>query len=206
MKCTKEYLNTLEDKVICFDIDGVVTDHTQLNELINRYVPNFDYDKHMTEYEVYDSLLKHGYLEGMTEKEIKKIKQDIKTMFKIMIEFFDLTKGFKEYYDSVTKNNTVHFISARKENDIEKTIEYFKNHYIEIDSEFITHTGSSEGKFEYFDKYEIDVLFEDKLSTVTKFLETYPDKMVCLINTPYNKNEIKNVKLHKINNFQDLIS
>lgn len=204
-KSMVEQFKGLKGHVICFDIDGVVTDHKGLKALIQEYYGYFDYFKHMTDYEVYDSFVNNGFTKNMSESEVKKLKKDIQTMFKRMINEFSITEGFIEYYNLMKENNKVLFISARKQKDIQKTINYFKLHNIEVDSNDIIHTGSSEGKFKEFEKHHVTVLFEDKQETVTKYIETYPENLVCLIKTPYNRTQKEHKTLIELDDFKSLL-
>lgn len=180
----KNILN-LKNKVIAFDIDGVVTDNHFIGELIKRKYTTFDYNTEMTQYFMQDSLFEHGYIDRLDDKDAEKHFENI--LDELLLKA-PLTKGFLQFYNHLIKQNRVIFITARDYHFFDKTVEYFNTHNIKVDNQNIFHTSGSENKQEILLQENVDIFFEDKLDTLENFTEK-TDKIGFLINTPYNQKE-----------------
>lgn len=176
-------------KVIAFDIDGCITEHRVMGEMIKKVYPTFDYDKHMSFYNVQDSLLNHGFVYKIDSDFVSKLYEDI--IDKTSCPNTPLTKGFVEFYNELlaTDKFKILFVSARKNTllEIRKTHELLIKNNIKFDIADVYHVDKAENKQLLLSALKVDMLFEDNLDTAVRFAISGKKTVSYLIDTPYNQ-------------------
>lgn len=190
-------LKNIKNKVIAFDIDGVVTDHNYVGKLIQKKYPTFNYTEDMQEYYIENNLHRMGLIPTAKGR---KVKREMDAILVGIVEEPKLTPYFKELYNDLIKHNKVVFISARPSKEYDGTMKYLDEKGIDIKREDVYLTSGVDNKFPVLEKLNVDIFVEDKLSTILEYSKLY-GKQGYLINTPYNKYENLPLGIERIKDF-----
>lgn len=159
------------------DIDGTVTCPTSLLPHLNEA---FKTELTLEDIKEYDlSLALPNHTQAEVYKWFRQAESNIYTVSPV-------SENAKRVLNTWKKHHELFYISARGENVLDITFDWFKKHAIEYDHiELI----GSHNKIETARKHGVDVFFEDKHDNAVEISEEL-DIPVLLFDTPYNQKPV----------------